>query len=413
MNDELDPLAQALARRNRVLAPTYRLFYEEPLHVASAQGVWMVDQAGRRYLDGYNNVPVVGHCHPHVVECMARQASLLNTHTRYLADRPIELAERLLATLPGDIGCVTYTCSGSEANDLAIRASKAVTGGEGVIVTELAYHGTTETLSRMSPVTGLATAPTVFKARIHPASNDAVAFGREVENALGRMREAGVRPAALIVDTIFGSDGVVAGPTGFLKPAVDAFRAAGGLFIADEVQPGFGRTGEAMWGFQRHGLVPDLVSMGKPMGNGYPVAALCARREVMDEFARSARYFNTFGGNTVACATALAVLDVIEREQLQRNALEMGKRMMAKLTGLSARHPAIQSIRGAGLFVGVQLRSGAEAARVVNALRREGVLVGSAGAQNDSLKIRPPLVIKPEEVDVLVDALDRVLAAQG
>jgi len=230
-----------------------------------------------------------------------------------------------------------------------------------------------------------------------------------VEDAIERMRAAGIRPAALIVDTIFGSDGVVSEPVGFLRPAVAAIRAAGGVFIADEVQPGFGRTGEAMWGFQRHQLVPDLVTMGKPMGNGYPVAALCARREVMDEFARTARYFNTFGGNSVACAAALAVLDVLEREQLTGNALAMGQRMKQGLKHLAARHPSIVSVRGAGLFVGVQLRSGAEASRVVNGMRRTGVLVGSAGAQNDTLKIRPPLVIAASEVDVLVATLDRVL----
>lgn len=409
MSTGIDGIEEALARRRRVLAPTYRLFYEEPLYVTRAQGVWMYDAAGRRYLDAYNNVPVVGHCHPHVLECMAWQASLLNTHTRYLTDPPVELAERLLATMPKEIGCVTFTCSGSEANDLAIRVSRAVTGGEGVVITEHAYHGTTGTLSGMSPVTGLATGPGVYKARITPTTGDGGDFGRQVEQAVGRMKADGIRPAALLVDTIFGSDGVASGPAGFLGPAVAAIREAGGLFIADEVQPGFGRTGEAMWGFQRHGLVPDLVTMGKPMGNGYPVAALCARRPIMKEFAKSARYFNTFGGNTVACAAALAVLDVLERDRLLANALAMGQRLIRGLEHMAARHASMVSVRGAGLFVGLQLRSGSEASKAVNNLRRGGVLVGSAGALNDTLKIRPPLVITADEIDGLLGAIDQAL----
>jgi 4-aminobutyrate aminotransferase-like enzyme len=409
MTEHVDPTAVAMARRKRVMAPTYRLFYEEPLYVTRAQGAWMYDVAGNRYLDAYNNVPVVGHCHPYVVECMSRQAALFNTHTRYLTDPPLELAERLLATLPAEIGCATFTCSGSEANDLAIRVSKSVTGGEGIIISEYAYHGTTETLAGMSPAAGLPTAPNVFKARITPDTNDGADFGRHVDDAIGRMRAAGVRPAALIVDTIFGSDGVASGPVGFLAPAAASIRAAGGLFIADEVQPGFGRTGEAMWGFLRHAVVPDLVTMGKPMGNGYPVAALCARRPLMEEFARSARYFNTFGGNSVACAAALAVLDVLARERLLENALAMGQRMKKGLERLAERHESIVSIRGAGLFVGVQLRSAVETTRVVNGMRRQGVLLGSAGGQNDALKIRPPLVVTAAEIEDLIATLDGVL----
>lgn len=410
MSKEPLSTADALARRKRFLAPTYRLFYEEPVHIVRAQGVWMYDADGKRYLDAYNNVPVVGHCHPHVVEQIHRQSKVLNTHTRYITDQPLELAERLLATMPAEIGCATFACSGSEANDLAIRVSKAVTGGTGIIVTEHAYHGTTETLSLMSPVTGVAPGPNVFTVKVSPDSQDVTEFAKQVGDAIERMRAAGIKPAALLVDTIMGSDGVISHPVGFLKLAADAIHAAGGLFIADEVQPGFARTGEAMWGFQRHQLVPDLVSMGKPMGNGHPVAALCSRREVMDEFAKQYRYFNTFGGNTVACAAAQAVLDVIQNEKLQDNARVMGERMMNGLRALSQRHKSITSLRGAGLFVGVQLPSTAMTTRVVNALRQRGVLVGAAGGKNDALKIRPPLVITAPEIDLLLSTLDQVLA---
>lgn len=404
---------EALARRQRVLAPTYRLFYDEPVYVVRAEGVWLYDADGRRYLDAYNNVPVVGHCHPDVVSRTATQAATLNTHTRYITEQPIELAERLLATVPRELTSVTFTCTGSESNDLAVRISKAATGGTGFIVTQAAYHGTTETLSGMSPVTGAEVAPGVFTVPAPLGPHGASDFGNQVQSCIGKMRDAGVKPAALLVDTIFGSDGVASHPAGFLVAAVKAIHEAGGLFIADEVQPGFGRTGDAMWGFQRHGVTPDLVTMGKPMGNGHPVAALLARPEAMERFAQSRRYFNTFGGNTVSCAAALAVLNVIERDKLIENARNVGAYLQQRLRDLAGQHQAIREIRGAGLFIGVQLESRALTARIVNGMRREGVLIGSAGGNVDALKIRPPLTIARPEADVLLDTLDSVLRAES
>jgi len=400
---------QALARRQRVLAPTYRLFYEQPVHIVRAEGVWMYDADGRRYLDAYNNVPVVGHCHPEVVARISKQAATLNTHTRYITDGPVELAERLLATMPSQLTSVTFTCTGSESNDLAVRVSKAATGGTGFIVTEAAYHGTTETLSGMSPVTGIELAPNVFAIEAPLTAESASGFGTRVRACIDKMRAVGIKPAGLLVDTIFGSDGVISHPPGFLQAAVEEIHRAGGLFIADEVQPGFGRTGDAMWGFQRHGVTPDLVTMGKPMGNGHPVAALAARTEAMAEFGRTRRYFNTFGGNTVSCAAALAVLDVIQRDKLIDNARETGAYLQKGLRALAANLPKIREIRGAGLFVGVQLESRDLAACAVNDLRREGVLIGSAGRNADVLKIRPPLTIGKSEIDLLVAALESVL----
>jgi 4-aminobutyrate aminotransferase-like enzyme len=398
-----------LARRQRVLAPTYRLFYEEPVYVVRGEGVWLYDAEGRRYLDCYNNVPVVGHCHPRVVERLARQAAKLNTHTRYITDTPVELAERLLATLPRELTSVTFTCSGSESNDLAVRISKVATGGTGFIVTEGAYHGTTETLSRMSPMTGVATAPEVYTVPAPVGAQNATEFASRVGECIERMKRAGVQPAALLVDTIFGSDGVASHPAGFLEAAVAQIRAAGGLFIADEVQPGFGRTGDALWGFQRHSVVPDLVTMGKPMGNGHPVAALVARAAVMDAFAKQHRYFNTFGGNTVSCAVALAVLDVLQEEKLVDNARVTGDYLKQGLLALANRYPGIQAVRGAGLFLGVQLEGRERTTRVVNDLRREGVLIGSAGRNGDVLKIRPPLCFGRTEADMFLETLDAVL----
>lgn len=409
-----------LARRAQLLAPTYQLFYEQPLQVVRAQDVWMYDEQGRAYLDAYNNVPVVGHCHPQVVEALTRQAAILNTHTRYLAELPLQLAEELLSTMPREISNVVFTCTGSEANDLAVRVSKAVTGGTGFIITDYSYHGITDVLAGMSPEDG-PVGPGVYTVPAPGAPGGAAEFGNHVQRALERMRSDGVRPAALLVDTIFSSDGVYADPKGFLADAVRHVRAAGGLFIADEVQPGFGRVGEAMWGFQRHGVIPDLVTMGKPMGNGHPVAALAGQPDVLAAFARRARYFNTYGGNSVSCAAALAVLHVIGEQELMKNALASGAYLQQRLQALAARCLVIREVRGAGLFLGVELGdnpvsglAGApEAARVMNAMRRRGVLVGTTGRRGDALKIRPPLTFAPEHADLLVEALEQALSARS
>jgi 4-aminobutyrate aminotransferase-like enzyme len=414
---------QALVdRRQRLLGPAYRLFYERPVTVVRGEGVWLYDQDGQAYLDVYNNVASVGHCHPHVVEAMSRQAATLSTNTRYLNSLVTDCAERLLGHFPGELGHVMFTCTGSEANDLAVRIARSATGGTGFIVTENAYHGVTDAVAALSPALG----PGVGRdraVRAVPAPdsyrhvNAGDAFRSGVEAALDDFRREGIRPAALIVDTIFSSDGVFPDPPGFLVGAVEAVRAAGGLFIADEVQPGFGRTGEAMWGFQRHGLIPDMVSLGKPMGNGYPVAALVLRPEVVSEFGAKARYFNTFGGNTVAMATAMAVLDVIERENLRENALAVGASLRDRLVALAERHRAIGDVRGAGLYLGVEIVAdritrapdAALTSRIVNGLRDERVLISATGPRANVLKIRPPLVFSREHVDVFTERMDRVL----
>ena len=411
-----DPAA-ILARRTRLLAPTYQLFYEQPLQIVRAEGVWMYDERGRAYLDAYNNVPIVGHCHPQVVEALARQARTLNTHTRYLAEQPLQLAAELLATLPPQLENVIFTCTGSEANDLAARVSKEVTGGSGFIITDFAYHGATELTAGMSPEDGAPLGPGVYTVPSPRAVSGAAAFGEHVRHCIERLRADGLRVAALLVDTIFSSDGVVAHPPGFLAEAVRQVHAAGGLFIADEVQPGLGRVGEAMWGFQRHGVVPDIVTMGKPMGNGHPVAAVAARSAIFAEFSRRRRYFNTYGGNSVSCAAALAVLGVIRSENLLENARRSGEYLQQGLRALAQRCPAIRDVRGAGLFIGVELGTNpasglsgaAETTRVVNGMRRLGVLLGATGRSGDVLKIRPPLTFAPQHADLLLEALIRTL----
>jgi 4-aminobutyrate aminotransferase-like enzyme len=413
-----------LDRRTRLLGPSYRLFYDTPLHLVRGERVWMWDAEGRRYLDMYNNVPCVGHCHPRVVAALTKAASTLNTHTRYLHESVLELAETLLATMPPEIGNVMFTCTGSEANDLAIRVAKSATGGTGVIVTENAYHGVTETIAGMSPSlgAGVKLGAGVYTVPAPPPNRDGVdvaeAFANGVRDALARMQKDGIKPAALLVDTIFSSDGVLFDPPGFLAPAVEAVRAAGGIFIADEVQPGFGRTG-IMWGFANHGLVPDLITMGKPMGNGHPIAAMAARPALLEAFGKQARYFNTFGGNTVSTAVAKTVLDVIADEKLAENAAVQGAYLREGLKRMAQRHALLGDIRGAGLFVGVELVTDrathapatAETRKLVNGLRDRGVLIGSATQAANVLKIRPPLPLHREEADFFLAAMDETLTA--
>jgi len=414
-----------IKRREKLLGPAYRLFYENPVHVVRGDGVWLYDPQGNAYLDAYNNVVSVGHCHPHVVEAIARQAAILNTHTRYLNDTVIAYAERLLAKFPPALSHIMFTCTGSEANDLALRVAKSFTQGTGFIVTSLAYHGGTDAVAGLSPSFGpfvdlgehVRTVPAPDSTQI-PKDRIGAVFAEGVRQAIADMKRHGIRPAALLVDTIFSSDGVFAEPAGFLKDAVDAIREAGGLFIADEVQPGFGRTGEAIWGFQRHGIEPDIVTMGKPMGNGHPIAAMVVKPQIVQTFGTQSRYFNTFGGNPVSCAAGMAVLDVLDGEGLQANARAVGGQLIADLKFLAETFPVIADVRGAGLFVGVELVSGESgsssadlAARVVNGLRDRRILISATGPRGNVLKIRPPLVFSHENAKLLVTGLRDVLKA--
>jgi 4-aminobutyrate aminotransferase-like enzyme len=423
------PREQAMiARRQKLLGPAYRLFYSNPVHLVRGEGVWLYDPDGNRYLDVYNNVASVGHCHPHVVAALSRQAAVLNTHTRYLNDTILDYAEKLLAHFPPELSHVMFTCTGSEANDLAYRAACSFTGGTGMIVTRLAYHGVTVAISGMSPSLGdgitlgehvrTVPAPDLYRSG---GEDVGAAMARHVRAAIADMQAHGIRPAALLVDTIFSSDGVFSDPAGFLAPAVAAIREAGGLFIADEVQPGFGRTGDGMWGFSRHGLVPDMVTMGKPMGNGHPIAGTVARPEILERFGSRTRYFNTFGGNPVSCAVGQAVLEVIEREGLVANARDTGAYLRAGFETLAERFPIIGDVRGAGLFVGVELVTDrdrktpatAETARLVNGLRDRRVLISAAGPHANVLKIRPPLVFQREHADLFLDAVAAELEAMA
>jgi len=408
-----------IRRRERVLGPSYKLFYEEPVHIVRAEGVRLYDAQGNAYLDVYNNVPSVGHCHPRVVEAQARQAATLNTHTRYLYDVVLNYAERLIETFPAELANAMFTCTGSEANDLAFRIARTHTGNEGIIVTSNGYHGITAAVAEASPSLGYGV-PLGQHVRAVPAP-DAYRAGRnevgrkfavDVQAAIDDLARHGVKPAALIFDTIFSSDGVLCDPPGFIQDAIAAVRAAGGLFIADEVQPGFARTGTHMWGFQRHGVVPDMVTLGKPMGNGLPIAGVVARPDLLGEFARTARYFNTFGGNPVCCAAALAVLDVIRDEGLQENARVVGDYMQAGLREIAEKDERIGEVRGAGLFIGVDFVRDHHTKEpdeetglaMVNRLRERRVLISASGPLGHVLKIRPPLPFKKEDADEFLNA---------
>jgi len=407
---ELDPATRALvARRERVLGSAYRLFYDEPLQLVRGLGTTVWDAEGTEYLDAYNNVPSVGHAHPRVVAAIADQAATLNTHTRYLQEGILDYAEQVLETMPAELSTMMFTCTGSEANDLALRIAKHVTGGTGVVVTSNAYHGVTTEIAAISPSLGGLESLADWVRVVDPS--DLASVGA----AFDELRASGVRPAAFIVDTILASDGVIPAIDG-LADAVAATRERGALFIADEVQPGYGRLGHGMWGFDRYGLSPDLVTVGKPMANGHPVAAVMSRRDYTEQFGRSVRYFNTFGGNTVSVAAAQATLDVLREEGLIENSRVIGERLLRDLRAIDS--SLVTDVRGAGLFIGVTLeRDGrpatAETLAVVNELRRRRVLLAASGVDNNILKIRPPLPFDARDADRLVTELAAALALQG
>jgi 4-aminobutyrate aminotransferase-like enzyme len=419
-----------LERRYRVLGRHSPLFYDTPLHLVRGEGVWVYDADGKRYLDTYNNVPHVGHCHPRVVAALSRQAAELNTHTRYLDENIVAYAERLTALFDPQLSMAVFCCTGSEANELALRIVRDATAGEGVIVTDWAYHGNTAAVMQVSSLFTPAaqrgphvrTVPVMDPYRDRARRSDeelATAYADEVKRAIDAFAADGVRFAGLLLCTAFSSEGLPTVPAGFMEKALKHVHAAGGLFIADEVQAGFGRLGSHMWGHQKLGVVPDVVTLGKPMGNGHPLAGLIARPSLINDFTGRNMYFNTFGGNPVSAAVGAAVLDVIEDEQLQANALRVGSYTLERLAALKDRHALIGDVRGAGLFFAVDLvtdRSAktpatAETKRLVNRMCERGVLLSRIGPHDNILKIRPPMPFARQHADLLVDTLDQALSS--
>lgn len=417
-----DDVERLVGRRRRSFGATSVLFYQHPLHVVSARGATLTTADGKTFIDLYNNVPSVGHCHRKVVEAVSRQMGTLNIHTRYLFDVVHDYAERLLAYFPAPLTNIVFTCTGSESNDLALRLVREATGGKGVVVTTTAYHGNTTAVTEVSPSSYKAGAPPAFVRTVpppHPSNyghDVAGGFAAAVAGAIAAMEADGIKFGALLVDSIFSSDGVYSDPPGFLEAAVEKARAAGGLFIADEVQPGFARTGSHMWGFARHGVVPDVVTMGKPMGNGFPVGGVVTRPELLERFASVFGYFNTFGGNPVASAAGLAVLDAIAEDGLKENARRVGIHIAERLNALRPACPAIGEVRGTGLYLGVDIVSQVDgapdpngASLLINLLREKQILIGAAGPLGHVLKVRPPLCLTLTQADQFCDAMEAVL----
>jgi len=428
--------SELLKRRRRALAPAYELFYEEPVQLVRGEGVWLFDVDGRRYLDCYNNVPSVGHCHPRVVEAIATQAGLLNTHTRYLHEKVVELGERLGTKFPEKLSACWFVCTGTEANDLATQIARAVTGRQGMVVSEGSYHGNSDLVLKLSTSSypakdrpawlAAAEAPDTyrgpFRAGSEAGGDEALAerYAASLAEAVLGLAERGHQPAAMLVDPSWDDNGLLIPPKSYLARAASIVRNAGGLFIADEVQAGYCRLGDTWWGHERYGVVPDIVVLGKPMGGGHPVAAVVSTPEIAAAFGERVDYFNTFGGNPVSAAAALAVLDVIDEEGLLENARQVGRHLERGLAQLAKEHAVIGNVRGSGLFWGIDLVRDRESRRpvdrveakhVVSSICKAGVLMGLMGRHGNVLKMRPPLPFSRENADHALEVIDACLRA--
>lgn len=424
--DGLDTRTRELIdRRGAVLSPGYRLFYDHPVEFVRGAGTKLYTRDGTEYLDVYNNVPSVGHAHPRVTAAIAEQSALLNTHTRYLHEGLIDYAELLLESMPPHLNTLTLVCTGSEANDLALRVAKQATGHRGVIVTENAYHGVTTETAALSPSLGGHDSLASWVRTVRPPTGDGAAMIEDARAAIADLQAAGHGVAALLVDTAFASDGFIApsaGTRSTLAAVHGMVRAAGGLVIADEVQPGFGRLGAtadapSLWGYSHHRLEPDLVTIGKPMANGLPVAGLVARRALMQSFGERVRYFNTFAGTAVSVAAARATWNVLHDEKLPEHAARMGDELRQLLSGLAERHARLCGVRGSGLYLGVDIVDPASgspdqsaAMSVVGALRERRILISASGRDNAALKIRPPLPFSSADATRFVTELDGALS---
>ncbi len=434
MNKEL------LERRYRVLGTSSPLFYDEPLELVSGEGVWVADADGRRFLDVYNNVPHVGHCNPQVVKALAGQAATFNSHTRYLHKNIVSYAERLTSKFDDSLSMAMLTCTGSEANEVALRMARQHTGAQGVIVTDCAYHGNTAAVAELGlgfmpegqstqRVVGVSppcsyNIPAGFS--VATDSNGQIneealsdCYAAQVAKAIEVLQERGFGVAGLLICPDFANEGLVSEPAGYVKKAVDLVRQAGGLYIADEVQGGFGRTGNHWWSHERAGVVPDIVTLGKPMGNGHPLAGVVARRDLIEAFGEWGMYFNTFAGSPVSCAVGLAVLDEMEQRDLLGNAVSVGAVIADGLRALQKKHSIIGDVRDKGLFFAVELVSDrtskapatAEAGKLINDMCNAGVLISRIGPNDNILKLRPPMVFEEEHAQLLLSTLDQCLEA--
>lgn len=395
-------------RRGRLLGRNLSVAYERPLQIVRGEMQYLFDDEGRRYLDAYNNVAHVGHCHPKVVAAGQRQMELLNTNTRYLSELIIEYAEKLTATLPEPLRVAFFVNSGSEANELAIRLARAHTTARELIVLEHAYHGNTTTLIDISPYKhdgpgGEGPPSWVHKAPLPRSAADAQDFSDLARSLRGRL-------CGFIAESMPSVAGQIIFPDGYLAPVYEAVRAAGGVCIADEVQTGYGRIGTHFWAFEKYGVVPDIVVLGKPIGNGHPIGAVITTRAIADSFANGMEFFSTFGGNNVSCAIGLAVLEVVHEDKLQAHAQRVGEQLLKGLRELQQHHDIIVDVRGSGFFLGVELiadhKPATEAASaIVNQMRERGILLGTDGPHHNVLKIRPPMPFSATDADAFLTTL--------
>jgi 4-aminobutyrate aminotransferase-like enzyme/Ser/Thr protein kinase RdoA (MazF antagonist) len=420
--------SELLQARRKNTGASLSVSYESPLHIVSGSRQYLYDAGGRRYLDCVNNVAHVGHSHPYVVRAVTEQMRRLNTNTRYLHELLIEYSERLTAMMPAPLSVVFFVNSGSEANELALRLARTHTNRADVIVTDCAYHGNTSAMVDLSPYKfdgpgGRGCPPWVHKVLLpdvyrgqHRGRNAGSAYAHEVTRATqDAVTNGGV--AAFFCESAVSCGGQIILPPNFLREAFAAVRTAGGVCVADEVQTGFGRAGSHFWMFETQDVVPDIVTLGKPIGNGHPLGAVITTPEIAASFANGMEYFNTFGGNPVSCAAGLAVLDVIRDEELQANALEVGDYLKAALTELKSSHDLIGDVRGQGLFIGIELvrdperlePAATEAARLVEQMKERGILLSTDGPFHNVIKIKPPIVFSLKDADVLVSGLDSVL----
>ena len=419
-------IGQIIDRRDRVLGAGTPLFYNSPLHIVRGDGVHVYDADGRRYVDIYNNVPCVGHANPHVVEAMARQQSTLNVHSRYLHEGIIEFAERLVGLHCPSIESVVFSCSGTEAVEVALRMARIATGKRGIVCTDATYHGNSEAVSKLTrlavgqnsiPDVRSFPFPEMFRPLVPGASEAelADAYLARLEAAIRSFQDSGVGFAGLIVCSILANEGLPDIPRGFMERAAAMVRAAGGVVIADEVQAGYCRTGR-WWGYEVSGFQPDIVVTGKPMGNGLPLAATAASRALVETFRATTRYFNTFASSPLQAAVGMAVLDVIERDGLRENIAAVGSELKRALVARKARCSAIGDVRGHGLFIAIEMVKDdgtpdpERAVDVVNRLKDKGFLTSNAGVFRNTVKIRPPLVFRQEHAEAFVAAFDEVIA---
>lgn len=389
--------------------------YEKPVEIVRGEMQYLYDDEGRRYLDAYNNVAHVGHCHPKVVAAGQEQIALLNTNTRYLSDLIIRFAERLTATLPESLSVCFFVNSGSEANELALRLARAHTKARDLIVLDHAYHGNTTTLIDISPYKhdgpgGDGPPSWVHKVALPTSVDDA-------EGVVEVLRKLKTRPCGFIAESMPSVAGQIVLPDGYLNKVYDAVRSAGGVCVADEVQTGYGRIGTHFWAFEKYNVVPDIVVLGKPIGNGHPIGAVITTRAIADSFDNGMEFFSTFGGNNVSCAIGLKVLEVVQEEKLQAHALEVGEHLLKGLRALQQRYRIIRDVRGSGLFLGVELARSdqpaqAEAARIVNGMRERGILLGTDGPFHNVLKIRPPMPFNKDDASLLLTTLEELIAIE-